>query len=170
MIEQEGIKRSFDETKKADLVLLVFDGSRELTADEQKVYNDLLAKHENKIIQVMNKSDETQKFNGDTSNMLHVSSTEGKNIHLVEQTIQKKISLLFAVIESPFLLNQRQFNLLLGLEKHLTQIIDMLHSDIQYELVSFHLNDALVQLCELTGKTISEKGMDAVFREFCVGK
>ena len=41
---------------------------------------------------------------------------------------------------------------------------------ISYELLSFHLNDALAHISELTGKTISEKGMDAVFREFCVGK
>ncbi len=32
------------------------------------------------------------------------------------------------------------------------------------------LHDALVTLSELTGKTMSEAGLDAVFREFCVGK
>jgi tRNA U34 5-carboxymethylaminomethyl modifying GTPase MnmE/TrmE len=37
-------------------------------------------------------------------------------------------------------------------------------------LISYHLNDALAHLAELTGKSISEQGMDAVFREFCVGK
>ena len=46
----------------------------------------------------------------------------------------------------------------------------MLSEHIQYELVSYHINDALTTLSELTGKTISEAGMDAVFREFCVGK
>ena len=170
VIEQEGIKRSFDEAKKADIVLLVFDGSQKLTTDEQKVYENLSAQHEKKIIQILNKSDEMLKFSGEASKMLHVSSKHSKNIHVVEKAIQEKISSLFAAIESPFLLNQRQFNLLLGLEKHLAQIINMLGGDIQYELLSFHLNDALAHLCELTGKTISEKGMDAVFREFCVGK
>ena len=39
-----------------------------------------------------------------------------------------------------------------------------------YELLSYHLNDALAHASELTGKSISEQAMDAVFREFCVGK
>ena len=41
---------------------------------------------------------------------------------------------------------------------------------IAYELVSFHLQDVLESLSELTGKSISEKGMDSIFRKFCVGK
>ena len=47
---------------------------------------------------------------------------------------------------------------------------DERNENIQYELLSYHLNDAMAQLSELTGKSISEKGMDAIFREFCVGK
>lgn len=46
----------------------------------------------------------------------------------------------------------------------------MLKENIQYELISYHLNDAISHINQLTGKSISEKGMDAVFREFCVGK
>ena len=40
----------------------------------------------------------------------------------------------------------------------------------EYELISIHLNDALQALSELTGKTISNKAMDMLFKEFCVGK
>ena len=46
----------------------------------------------------------------------------------------------------------------------------MLHGNTQYELISYHLNDALSDLTELTGKSISEASMDLVFREFCIGK
>ena len=46
----------------------------------------------------------------------------------------------------------------------------MLGSSVAYELLSFHIKDALESLTEMTGKTISEKAMDAVFKEFCVGK
>jgi tRNA U34 5-carboxymethylaminomethyl modifying GTPase MnmE/TrmE len=46
----------------------------------------------------------------------------------------------------------------------------MLTGNVSYELVSYELQNVLAVLSELTGKTISEAGMDAVFREFCVGK
>ena len=39
-----------------------------------------------------------------------------------------------------------------------------------YELISYHLRQALVNLSELTGKSISEAALDKVFKEFCVGK
>lgn len=46
----------------------------------------------------------------------------------------------------------------------------MLEGFIEYELVAHHLKDSLETLTELTGKTISEKALDTVFKEFCVGK
>jgi len=91
-------------------------------------------------------------------------------LFLVERTIEQKINSLFHLIESPFLLNKRQFNLLIHLEKKLVLLQSMLHGNTQYELVSYHLNDVLSHFAELTGKSISEAGMDAVFREFCIGK
>ncbi len=169
-IEQEGIKRSFEQAKQADIVLLVFDASRTLTDQEQDVYTKLLKEHKNKIIAVYSKTDLPQKNNFAVDNAICISTTQSTTIEQVEKTIQEKINKFFANIDSPFLLNQRQFNILLGLEQKLQTLKPMLHGDVQYELVSYHLQDALEHIAQLTGKSISEAGMDAVFREFCVGK
>ena len=171
IIEQSGIKRSFDEAQQADIVLLVFDGSHTVNNDELKIYNQLIKQYQHKIITIINKTDLPQKNkNPRLKNTINISSKTKKNIDLVESAIQEKITTLFQSIESPFLLNKRQFNLLLGLEKKIIELQPMLKHDIQYELISVHLTDALAHIAELTGKTISEAGMDAVFREFCVGK
>ncbi len=170
VIEKEGIKRSWQEAKQADIILLVYDGSHKHTPDEQELYNQFITEYPNKIIVVCNKADLQQKQEALTPHAITVSSKNKTNIKAIEQAIQKKIANLFKNIESPYLLNQRQFNLLLGLEKKLLELKPMLKSDIQYELVSLHLTDALAHLSELTGKSVSEQGMDAVFRQFCVGK
>ncbi len=177
-IEQEGIKRSFDTAHDADIILLVFDGARAMTAEECAVYVELYAKYTNKIISVRNKCDlpqipipsECASIVQDT-NILACSNTMRESIALIEEQIQLKVAELFQAIESPFLLNRRQFNLLLTLEQQLHSVQTLLTSPtISYELVSHHLQDVLVHSTELTGKSISEAGMDAVFREFCVGK
>ena len=197
IIEQEGIKRSLEQAQQADIILLVSDGSRTLLDQEEKVYQDIIQQYPNKTIVIHNKSDHPQfkvppfilpcptkpcaKSGSDSSNarvvskdkvkeFLIVSSKENRNIEKVEVLIEDKIAQLFQNIESPFLLNQRQFKLMLGLEKKLEEVKDMLKGNVQYELLSCHLNDSLSHISELTGKTISEKGMDAVFKEFCVGK
>jgi tRNA modification GTPase len=102
--------------------------------------------------------------------LLPISTTTLHNIDLLENSIEQKIATLFSSLDSPFLLNQRQFNLLLELEKKLSMVAPMLNDAIAYELVSYHLKDALENLAELTGKSISEQGMDTIFREFCIGK
>lgn len=173
IIEQIGITRSKQEAHKTDIILLVFDGSQQLNGAETEVYQELVDAYQDKIIFILNKADLPQNQNLLLKNQSYYSvcTADKESVNRVELALQDKINTLFASIGSPFLLNQRHFNNLIALEKDL-QTIDSLLSKQQtsYELVSFHLQQALTHLSELTGKTISEAGMDAVFREFCVGK
>lgn len=207
IIEQQGIQRSFDEAAKADIILLVIDGSRTVTAQEAEIYNKILLDYPDKVINVINKSDLVSpdalsplgvypelverfvpfsclRTNGFSSPVhsecsfskiekfepIRISSKTRTNINVLEQKIKEKIANLLGSNNSPFLLNQRQFNLLLELEGSLFKIQDMFNNQIEYELLSIHINEALASLSELTGKTISEKSMDTIFKEFCVGK
>ncbi len=220
-IEQEGIRRSFQEAHTADIIILAYDSTCQLSEQEAAVYQKIHAEYENKIIAVVTKMDE----NDSSKNCIHaelveassasilrqaqdefcptanqkqinplmvsasdqrviepsnheplqsvipVSSKTKKNIAILEQTLEQKIAHLLEQMESPFLLNQRQHNLLLALEKKLDEIESMVtQKSVAYELLAIHLNDALAYLTELSGKAISEAGMDMVFREFCIGK
>lgn len=232
-IEQEGIARSLQEAQKADIIILAHDGSRAMTLEEKKVYEDIQKMHEQKCIIVSTKSDcaipadnssftkqslsvrvdgaiegvirfeiangdlsthlldshcsleDSIEANGENNNLrkspktdapfasreIAISSKTNENIDVLEKVIEEKIAALFAAIESPFLLNQRHFNLLLALEQKLEEIQQMLCvPQVQYELLSIHLNDAIAHLSQLSGKSVSEAGMDMVFREFCIGK
>lgn len=235
-IEREGIKRSFQEAQKADIIILAYDGGRAMSEQEIAVYEQLHAQYEHKIITVFTKMDElSNKATNDVKwaspsirsfgttqdvytlninelnqqaippshilpfdlaqdkihshrlriegqannvikehnqqNVIHLSSKTKENIDTLEKLIEQKIAALFAGIESPFLLNQRHYNLLLALETKLEEIQQMLAAKkVAYELLSIHLNDALAHLAQLSGKSISEAGMDMVFREFCIGK
>lgn len=172
IVEQEGIKKSFAQSQEADIIILVFDGARIQTAQEEAVYEKIVADHAKKIIYVRTKSDLPQQPIAilHDRNCIEISNTTKTNIAHLERALHEKIAALFAGLDSPYLLNARQFNLLVALEKKLNDILVMLVHPVQYELVSYHLNDAIAHLAELTGKSISEASMDMVFREFCVGK
>jgi tRNA modification GTPase len=169
VIEQQGIERSMDEAANADIVLLVYDGSRVMTEQEKTVYDDLVSRYEHKLIIVHNKSDMSSQTIY-SSHAEYVSSKNPGSIEQLHEKIQSKSAQLLNQAESPFLLNQRQITLLRELETKLEAIVGMLDGAVAYELLSYHLQEALSSLTELTGKTISEEGMDKVFREFCVGK
>ncbi|HEX2977569.1 MAG TPA: tRNA uridine-5-carboxymethylaminomethyl(34) synthesis GTPase MnmE [Candidatus Babeliales bacterium] len=171
-IEQEGIKRSQIEAQKADIILLILDSSREITQQEKYVYDELRKHYPGKIILVESKTD-MPRVNSQIYNAaaVLVSDKNSETIAALEIEIGKKINELFSRVDSPFLLNQRHYRILLKIEEYILNLLQMLEKpEIAYELVSAQLKDTLEILTELSGKTISEQAMDAVFREFCVGK
>jgi len=73
----------------------------------------------------------------------------------------------------PFLINKRHYELLQAVSQDIAIIQKMLSDSgttPHYELISYHLKQALERMSELTGKTVSEQALDRVFKEFCVGK
>lgn len=172
IIEKEGIQKSLLEAKKADIILLVIDGSKKQTKQETKIYQKILSDYPQKTLIVQNKNDlgNVDQTWLSSKKIIAISCKHKKNIDLLKNHIDEKIKTLFFAIESPFLLNQRQHGLLLSLEKKLTSIAPMLDENTQYELVSLHLKDALSDLAEFSGKTVDKKMLDKVFSSFCIGK
>lgn len=167
VIEQAGIERSHAEAQQADVIILAFDSSRTLTAQEQDVYDAIVAVHEKKIVYVATKADLSIEPRIDC---IPVSTITGSGIPELEQALDTKVAQLLQTHEAPFLVNKRQFQLLQRLESNIQGILELCRGDVQYELVAHHLRDTLENLSELTGKSVSEAALDAVFKEFCVGK
>src|SRR3990167_5274399 len=184
IVEKEGIKRSFLEAEKADIILLVFDSSTKMAKTEANIYNDLIFKFKNKIILIGNKSDiksydpvilpACRSLGEDWSELCEskgdISTKTNSGILKLEQEIDNKIQEILKNYDSPFILNKRQYSLLIDLENKLYLIEDLFESSLEYEILSIHLKEALESISHLSGRNISEAAMDAVFREFCVGK
>ena len=56
-IEQEGIKRSYEEAHKADIILIVIDGSRVATQQELTLYKELKERYPRKSLLIQTKAD-----------------------------------------------------------------------------------------------------------------
>lgn len=169
IIEQEGIQRSFEQAELADIILLVMDASRTIHPQELETILSIANQHQHKIITLFNKSDirieQTLPVQG-----LSISAQNQTDSQQIEELIEQKIDSLLQGAASSFLLNTRQFNLLLSLEQKCLEIIPLCTQNAPYEIISIYLQEAAADLSELTGKTISEAAMDQVFRQFCVGK
>lgn len=171
VIEREGIRRSYDEATKADVILLVYDRSRPLTQAERVVYDDIVSKFGHKIITVYTKADLPSALTVHDAAGYHVSGVDGYGRTALEGAIQDKIMSLIEHADTPFLLNRRHMHMLEQVDTELVYIQSLLTQPrVAYELVSYHLHHALEMLSGLTGKSVSEESMDLIFREFCVGK
>ena len=126
-----------------------------------------------KIIFVQNKIDAGSNilpFLDEQKNVVSVSVLQHINVDQLRMKIDEKINALMHVGQTPCLLNKRQYTLLLLLEQELELIKNRIAIRVDYELLAISVNDAISKLSELTGKTVSEDALNAIFREFCVGK
>lgn len=175
IVEKEGIERSYHEAQHADIVLLVNDSSRLLTDAEKTVYETILSSYPNKTILIHNKIDALLPAALKTtfSHCLAVTPVSTKTLEGIDtlhQIVVNVVEELVTKTNCPFLLNKRHMTLLTSFENKLVTVNTLLCGPIEYELIAYHLKDALAVLTELTGKSVSEKAMDMIFKEFCVGK
>lgn len=174
-IEKEGIDRSFAEAQHADIIILVIDRTQQLALEVKKEYQHILHKYADKIIVVENKIDVKKSYADDFSDVqlpqvVQVSAKQHSNIDLLQSVIDEKMQELKGAGKVTCLLNKRQYSLLCTFLEQLKKIVPMLEHPVEYELVAYHLREALQSLSEVTGRSVSEAAMDKVFKQFCVGK
>jgi len=167
-IEKEGIKRSFEEAQKADLILLLTDNSQPLTPQQEKIYQNLTNQFSSKIIPIQSKSDLNKESLPPES--IALSTHTGDGIKEVEEHITKRLNKLLEAHQSPYLLNKRQYTLINHLKKSLTSLVKMVEKPLEHELLSIHLKDSLETLTEMSGKTLSDQSINKIFNQFCIGK
>lgn len=171
-IEREGIDRSFAQAAHADIILLVMDLSAPWSQQTKDAYEKIFKNYESKIILVQNKIDleqiEHNNFNG---SIISISTAQPDTIKNLFAAIQIKTNQLKDSSNITCLLNKRQHDLLVHFLKNLESILPMVDKrKVDYELVAHQLREALQQLCEMTGRNVSQKAFDKVFDTFCVGK
>ena len=111
-IEQIGINKSLESLKKAQLVLLVLDGSEELTSQDEEL---LEMTKEYKRIVVINKMDSNLKINREDA--VYISSLN-KDLKQLEVRIKEMFNEL-SYNDEPLLFNARQLGLLNKAKEHL---------------------------------------------------
>lgn len=168
-IEKKGINRSWQEAAQSDIILLILDATKPMTEKDKKLYEKIEENYSEKIIHVANKIDKAKNFKI-KKEAICISAKNKTGIEQLEQKIEEKINKLFATAKTPFLLNQRQHDLLFELHTKLTQLNKQQTDTIHYEIIAYHLKQLIELISQLTGKTINEKMMDTVFKSFCIGK
>ena len=163
IIEQIGIKKSLKSLEKAQLVLLVLDGSEQLTEEDY----DLLEKTKDyKRIVVINKIDSEVKVSYENAAYI---STINKDLKQLEEKIKAMFSDL-SYNDEPLLFNARQLGLLNKAKNHLLEAKTQAEHGQVIDLISIDLTQAYSCIKEILGKSNQEDLLDNIFSRFCLGK
>lgn len=163
-VENIGVNKSKELIHKADLVLLVIDGSQPCTQEDKELLE--LSQDTNRII-VLNKNDQG-----------HVHDIEGIPISAKNSDIDElieKIKEMFELgkitsHEEDILANARQIQLLEKANQSLNQSIQAMNNNIPTDLIVTDLYDAWENLKEILGERAKEDLLDELFKRFCIGK
>lgn len=161
IVEKIGIDKSLQALEKADLVIVVIDGSEALTDEDHKLLE--MTKNKNRIV-VYNKNDKAIQHDG-----ISISAING-DVEALTNAIKEKYEKELYLASSDTLNNERQIGLAIQAEQSMKNAIRTLEDGMELDLVTIDLENAWTSLKEITGKAGKEDLLDEIFSRFCLGK
>ena len=166
-IEKIGIEKSIEAIEESDIVVALFDGSREFDSEDKQIL-DLIKDCDKELITIVNKSDLENKF--DLSNLsedcLKLNTKEDIKpfIDTIENILNQNNS-----DDSITLVSKQQ---VIEVEQALKSIHEA-SSPLQtgeLEFFAHHINEALQSISNITRPYEHSAMLDVMFGEFCLGK
>ena len=167
-IEKIGIERSLEAIQESDIVVALFDASRECD-DEDKQILSLIDSHakNKKVIFTKNKIDLEAKFiNNEIDFDLELNSKESVD-SLIESL--KNIMDTTNSSEEIMLISQRQISAVENTLQNIDEAAEPLELQ-ELEIFSFHLNEAVKEMASITRPFENDEMLDKMFGSFCLGK
>ena len=160
-VESIGIQKSLQALDRAQLVIVILDGSAPLDRQDREILERTEGK--NRIV-VYNKAD-IEKREGE----ICVSALNGDISQLTD-----RINEMFArnqlALEQPSLTNERQISLMRQARENIIQARSQIDGGVPLDLVSEYIQAAYRCLREILGQYAREDLLDGIFSRFCVGK
>ncbi|MBN1995362.1 MAG: tRNA uridine-5-carboxymethylaminomethyl(34) synthesis GTPase MnmE [Anaerolineae bacterium] len=175
-VERMGVARSQNALARADLALLVVDGSGDLETGDWEI--EALVKNKPALL-VINKNDlaatEAHPIPADflptAAARVFISALTQEGIDTLETAI---VDLVLGgrvtLADTPLVSNPRHKSLLQRALAHIRAAIEAQQNDISPDLVSIDVREAVEALGEITGETVTEDLLDTIFGKFCIGK
>ena len=161
IVEKIGIDKSLQALEKAELVIVVIDGSEALTDEDHKLLE--MTKNKNRIV-VYNKNDKAIQHDG-----ISISAING-DVEALTNAIKEKYEKELYLASSDTLNNERQIGLAIQAEQSMKNAIRTLEDGMELDLVTIDLENSWTSLKEITGKAGKEDLLDEIFSRFCLGK
>ncbi len=164
-IEKEGVLRSRETVKNADLIILISDATQGF---DEELFTELKnITSGDRIILIMNKIDlsETEE------KMMQISAKTGQGIDDLLNTLKEKALGSENYSEkSAIVSNVRHYDALKKAKENLEHAIESLNMNMTGEFLSVDLRNAESALGEIIGKVTTDDILNNIFAKFCIGK
>jgi len=167
-VEKIGVERSKQAIADADLVLVLIDGSVELTDEDREILRSL---EELNYILVLNKSD-LPSANIPLNDSMHakISAKTGHGLTELKTLIVSRFSDPKLEGDGFLISDARHHDLLIKTFSEINESIQLMENRISEEIVLVGLHNSMRFLGQITGETTTEDMLTRIFSTFCIGK
>lgn len=173
-VESIGVERSKRAMVDADLVIVLLDGSENLTVEDYEALkntedlNRIIAV--NKIDLKLPDDEMLSQISNSKSQIIKVSAKTGKGLNELQKAIVEPFHPQDIEVSGFLISDARHNDLLLRTEGEIANSIDTLSQKMSEEIVLIGLHNALRYLGQITGETTTEDMLTRIFSTFCIGK
>jgi tRNA modification GTPase len=181
IVEREGVRRTEEQLKRADMILLVIDSTDEINEEDVRIYHRVLnfAVDESKrCIIVFNKVD---LLDGNRPNMdmkimvdfpvVYISALTGFGLEKLKKLmVEQSFFGMNRAEASVVITNVRHRDALLRSKQSLLFALKSLEQGMSGDLVAVDLRAGLNHLGEIIGEVTTDDILNNIFSKFCIGK
>lgn len=174
-VERIGVAKSREIADSAELVIAIFDASKDLTKEDLEILE--LAKNKNSII-ILNKIDLDMKLNEGmpelkeaSKNIIRISALNKVGIEKLYDEITKLFNLEQINLDNEVVItNIRHKNLISKAIESVKKTKQAIESGTPLDITAIFIKDILEDLGNITGEIVTEDIIDEIFAKFCLGK
>lgn len=174
-IEKIGIEKSKRAAQDCDVIIAVFDNSKELKKEDKQILQLL---KEKKSIIVLNKLD-LKSFDLEKSDeiletnrpIIKISLKENDNLEEIYDELVNMFNFNQVSLDNELMItNIRHQDLINQAIKSTRMAIEDLKTFMPIDIISINIKQILEHLGEITGNNVSEDIIKSIFAKFCLGK
>ena len=174
-IEKIGIDKSKKALREADLVIAIFDSTKELSTEDIEILN--VIKNKTAII-LLNKSDlKDNKLKENTNiidskkDIIEISALKREGL----EELYKKMVELFRIEDiqtenNSIITNIRHKEAISNAKKSILKINETINSGMPIDITAIYFKEAIEELNKITGENVTEDIINEIFSKFCLGK
>ncbi len=172
LVESIGVNKAKDKVSSAQLVLAVFDFSKELSDDDKWIIKSL---NSDFSIAIINKIDLNKKIDDEfikqnIKNVVYISVATKEGVDEFKRVLKEVVGLSDLEPSGFLISNLRQKQSVKDCIDCIKEAVFALDSHMTLDAVTVSIEAAIQSLLELTGERVSDAVVENVFSKFCVGK
>ena len=174
-VEKIGIEKAKEIAKEADLIIAIFDATKELDNEDKKIIEEFEKK---KAIIVLNKIDlisQADKIEKELEYLnkpiVKISALKREGIEKLNQTISELFKINDIQVDNETIVtNIRHKEMIRKAKEYNNEALQTLKAKMPLDVITVYIKEILEALGNITGENVSENIINEIFAKFCLGK